>query len=138
MERLVFYIHGFASTGRAIKGNVLKKHFKNVFSPTLPVNCDLAIELIEDSLKLLLPFYKIVLVGSSLGGFYASYLADKYGLKAVLINPVVKPEETITKFLGVNKNFDGSTYTLEKSQVELYRKYDVKEFKNQKNFLLML
>lgn len=56
--------------------------------------------------------YDITLVGSSLGGYYSLYLSQKYGLKAVLINPCLEPHNIIKLFLGENKNSDGSTYTL--------------------------
>lgn len=41
-----------------------------------------------------------VLVGSSLGGFYATYLAEQHGLKALLINPAVKPHLRFDGYLG--------------------------------------
>ena len=46
-----------------------------------------------------------VLIGSSLGGFYAHCLAEKHKLKAVLINPVVLSGVDSTKFLGQHRNF---------------------------------
>lgn len=44
------------------------------------------------------------LVGSSLGGFYASWLAEKYGLRTVLLNPAVRPYELLSDYLGPQKN----------------------------------
>jgi len=38
--------------------------------------------------------------GSSLGGFYATYLAEKYDLRAVLINPAVAAPISLEKYLG--------------------------------------
>lgn len=46
-----------------------------------------------------------VLVGSSLGGFYATYLAEQHGLKALLINPAVKPHLRFDGYLGPQKNY---------------------------------
>ncbi len=79
----------------AVKANILKKHFPNVFAPTLTVNADLNIDLLESAIKLYIPFYDISLVGSSLGGFYSIYLSNKFNLKAILINPAVNPSITI-------------------------------------------
>lgn len=44
-------------------------------------------------------------VGSSLGGFYAVWLAERSGGRAALINPSVRPFETLDRYLGENQNF---------------------------------
>lgn len=48
---------------------------------------------------------ELVLMGSSLGGYYASYLSEFYGAPAVLINPAVRPFELWESHLGENKNY---------------------------------
>jgi predicted esterase YcpF (UPF0227 family) len=54
-----------------------------------------------------------LLVGSSLGGYYATHLAARHGLKALLINPVVNPHRLFDGFLGVQQNFyTGETWDL--------------------------
>jgi len=53
------------------------------------------------------------LVGSSLGGFYATYLAEKHGLRAVLLNPAIDPHIGLRAYLGVQKNLHtGEPYEL--------------------------
>lgn len=47
----------------------------------------------------------LTLVGSSQGGHYANHLAEKYGLKAVLINPAVVTALDVGQFLGEHANF---------------------------------
>lgn len=44
------------------------------------------------------------LIGSSLGGFYATHLAEKYGAKAVLINPAVVAHRSLAEFVGPQTN----------------------------------
>lgn len=46
----------------------------------------------------------VTLIGSSLGGFYATYLAERHKLRAVLINPAVCPHRGLRTFLGVQRN----------------------------------
>jgi hypothetical protein len=46
----------------------------------------------------------LTLIGSSLGGFYAIWLAEKYGARAVLINPAIRPYEDLRPFLGRQRN----------------------------------
>ena len=47
-----------------------------------------------------MPPEELTVVGSSLGGFYATWLAEKTGCRAVLLNPVVRPWELVRDFLG--------------------------------------
>jgi predicted esterase YcpF (UPF0227 family) len=44
---------------------------------------------------------KLTVIGSSLGGFYATWLAEKYACKAVLLNPAVKPPRDLESYVGV-------------------------------------
>ena len=96
----------------AYKATLLRKYFDNLYSPTHPLNADLAIDLLENSIKFFSPHYEISLIGGSLGGYYSIYLANKYNIKVALINPAIKPY-TLVSFLGKNKHlYDGSMFTL--------------------------
>jgi predicted esterase YcpF (UPF0227 family) len=54
-----------------------------------------------------------LLVGSSLGGYYATHLAERHGLKAVLINPAVNPHQLFDGFLGTQQNlYTGESWEL--------------------------
>ena len=44
----------------------------------------------------------MAIIGSSLGGFYATWLAEKVGCKAVLLNPAVHPARDLARHLGDN------------------------------------
>jgi len=92
---MIIYIHGFASCANSNKVNILKQYFKNVIAINLPPSP-------IESIKLLQKYAKPnnLLIGSSLGGYYAIYLAEKYGLKAVLINPSLKPYKTLKPYIG--------------------------------------
>ena len=51
------------------------------------------------------------LIGSSLGGFYATYLAETRDLRAVLVNPAVHPDDLLRDFLGPQRNlYTGAAY----------------------------
>ena len=68
----------------------------------------------------------VYLVGSSLGGFWATYLAEKYQLPAVLINPAVDIEHLMPNFIGVDlKNYySDEHYRLSKDDVQQLIHYD--------------
>jgi predicted esterase YcpF (UPF0227 family) len=46
----------------------------------------------------------VTFVGSSLGGFYATFLAERYGARAVLINPAIRPARSLASYLGPQRN----------------------------------
>ena len=55
----------------------------------------------------------VVLIGSSLGGYYATWLAERFALPAVLINPAIRPEDDLARFIGPLHNpYTGEHYTL--------------------------
>ncbi len=67
-----------------------------------------------------------LLVGSSLGGYYATHLAERYGLKAVLINPAVNPHQLFDGFLGTQKNlYTGEAWELTHDHVDALAELEV-------------
>ncbi len=61
----------------------------------------------------------ITLIGSSLGGYYATFLAEKHGLKAVLINPAILPDRDLEQFLGPQRNlYTDEPYELTRKHLE--------------------
>ena len=86
--------------------------------PALPPLADDAIREIEK-----LPMRNVCLIGSSLGGFYATYLAEKHGLKAVLINPAIDPHVGLRAYLGPQKNLHtGQPYELTEAHLAQWKK----------------
>lgn len=102
---MIVYIHGFRSSGKARKAQETKEYFKKirVLTPDLPVSPKMAFyrlcDIIRDAGG------KPNLIGSSLGGFYAMMLNAKYGLKAVLINPAIRPYEVLKPYIGELTNY---------------------------------
>ena len=68
----------------------------------------------------------LTIVGSSLGGFYATYLAHRHGARAVLLNPAVRPQQRLERYLGRQKNmFTGEEYELTLEHIEQWRALDI-------------
>ncbi len=105
---MILYIHGFASCGVGNKSTTLRNFFgeDKVLSPDLPPEPKRAIELLSDLIE---KNNVKLLVGSSLGGYYAIHLAEKYDLKAVLINPALRPFESLNALVGKVKRYCDDT-----------------------------
>lgn len=104
---MIINLHGFKSHGNNSTYQELARHFgtDSIVSPTLPVSPFDAIELVES----LLPRYinaHPILVGTSLGGFYAYVLHKRHGFYSHLINPSFSPWETLSNQLGPHIRFD--------------------------------
>jgi uncharacterized protein len=90
--------------------------------PALPPLASQAIREIESRM----PKGTACFVGSSLGGFYATYLAEKHGAKAVLINPAIKPHEGLRGYLGAQKNLHtGEPYELTEAHLREWQALEV-------------
>lgn len=101
---MILYLHGFTSGPQSRKAQALGRRMAQhgcadrLLCPQLLASPAASIALVE---KLLVNFGAgTTLVGSSLGGYYATYLAEKYGLKAVLVNPAVVAAIELERYLG--------------------------------------
>ena len=71
------------------------------------------------------PVAALTLVGSSLGGFYATVAAERLGCRAALINPAVHPHTHFARYLGPQKNlYSGEEFVLTPEHVEELRAMD--------------
>src|SRR5690606_4521317 len=67
-----------------------------------------------------------LLVGSSLGGYYATHLAERHGLKALLVNPAVTPHKHFDGYLGTQRNhYSGETWELTHDHVQALAELEV-------------
>lgn len=126
---MIIYLHGFNSTGDSAKGRFLKKNLLNisVLTPTYHYDPRRAIpcleKLIQENLS---PEKPLMLIGSSLGGYYAQYLSRRFKLKTVLINPALMPLTTLSDYLGENTNFyTGEKYKLTQTHLNALLRLDI-------------
>ncbi len=113
---MILYVHGFNSSALSFKASLLRRRMAALgrspefACPELAHSPRQAIAQLE-ALIVASPHAPVTLIGSSLGGFYATWLAEKYGLKAVLVNPAVRPYELLRDFVGLQKNlYTGAEY----------------------------
>ncbi len=101
--KLVLYLHGFASSSQSAKALMTADYFQKhlpqhqLLLPDLPYTPHEAVLKIEQVLQGRIPD---AVIGSSLGGFLATRLAQQYRCRAVLINPAVQPHLLLQQHLG--------------------------------------
>jgi predicted esterase YcpF (UPF0227 family) len=101
----LLYLHGFRSSPKSFKARVVHRRMaelglaQQLICPQLPASPKAAMELVLT----LVERHKdnLAIVGSSLGGFYATWLAERFGCRAVLVNPAVDPLKDLDKHVGV-------------------------------------
>jgi predicted esterase YcpF (UPF0227 family) len=104
---LILYLHGFTSGPQSRKVQALAARMAQrgradrLICPQLPASPAEAVALADGIIeKVGAGRTAPTLVGSSLGGFYATHLAEKHALKAVLVNPAVVAAIELERYLG--------------------------------------
>lgn len=107
---MILYLHGFRSSPRSFKARVVQERMTaagragDLICPQLPASPKAAIELALLLAERHAP-HNLAIVGSSLGGFYATWLAERLGVRAVLLNPAVDPLKNLAQHVGVTTNW---------------------------------
>jgi predicted esterase YcpF (UPF0227 family) len=71
------------------------------------------------------PAADLTFVGSSLGGFYATVMAERLGCRAALLNPAVHPHTHFARYLGPQKNlYTGEAFELTQAHIDDLRAMD--------------
>jgi predicted esterase YcpF (UPF0227 family) len=111
---LVVYLHGFRSspnstkavmTGEAVRALSSADHSYEWYCPQLLASPKASLEMVTkhiDQAK----FDLIVIIGSSLGGFYTNYLAEKYQCKGIALNPAVYAARELEPHVGMMTAYD--------------------------------
>lgn len=121
----IVYFHGFNSAGEGATVQLLRSALPDVtvVSPTYPCHQPheagaLLSNVIDQALSV---DSEVLLVGTSLGGFWARYFGATKGLPCLQINPAIRPHLQLAKYLGPNVNFaTNETYFLEQAGLNGY------------------
>ena len=99
----VVYLHGFRSSPKSFKARLIADRMAHLgrgadfVCPQLPPSPLEAVALVGEAVA---PTAQDTLVGSSLGGFYATWLAERFGCRAVLLNPATRPARDLRGYVG--------------------------------------
>jgi predicted esterase YcpF (UPF0227 family) len=78
-------------------------------------------------------------MGSSLGGYYASYFSQKLNKKAVLINPAIPPLKDFEIHLGENKNYsNGNKFNITNKDIDFIRSLNHKKLPTPRDIMVLL
>lgn len=140
---LFLYIHGFNSSPASHKA----RYFQQFLEQNHPEHSFVCPELSDYPLEAIIQLSNIIennlqdlaLVGSSLGGFYATFLSQKYHLKTVLINPAVNPHILLTDLLGKNTNYHTDReYELTTEHINQLKSLKVDKISEPELFMVLL
>lgn len=127
---LILYLHGFRSSPRSWKVRELQAAMEargqgaQLLAPALPWEPAAAIAMLETLLRDCRA--PVTLAGSSLGGYYATWLAERFDLRAVLINPAVLSRIDLNLFLGPQTSLhDDSSFVFTAAHGAQLRALDV-------------
>lgn len=103
---MILYLHGFRSSPRSMKARLMAERMAQLgladqwLCPQLPASPALAMQQVLTLIEGI-PARDLRIVGSSLGGYYATWLAERIGCPAVLLNPAVVPLKDLDSHVGV-------------------------------------
>ncbi len=114
----IIYVHGFLSAPQSFKARLIAARLAELgrpgafACPKLPGDPTAAVAALEAAVHA--ANGDAALIGSSLGGYYATHVAERFGLKTVLLNPAVRPYDLLHHYVGTQRNL----YTGEEIVVE--------------------
>ena len=143
MNNTILYFHGFKSSSDSTKAKDLHKFISRRTKNTILITPNIhdnfhdahnqIINLIESNQP------NIFFMGSSLGGYYASFFSQKFNKKAVLINPAIPPLKDFEMHLGKNKNYsNGNKFIITKNDIDYIRSLSYKKILKPKNLMILL
>jgi predicted esterase YcpF (UPF0227 family) len=106
----LLYLHGFRSSPRSHKAQAMAAYMADRqpqlhwWCPQLPASPKAAMDLLLEGIAQW-PHAEMAVAGSSLGGFYATHIAERTGCRALLINPAVDPARDLARYIGENRQW---------------------------------
>ena len=102
----LLYLHGFRSSPQSAKARLVAEHVARhhprvfLWCPQLPPSPCAAMALVAQGIAHWPQGPGMAVIGSSLGGYYASWVAQQAACKSVLLNPAVQPARDLARHIG--------------------------------------
>jgi len=139
---VILYLHGFLSSPASTKAKQVRSALTSAgreadfLCPPLPVSPRAAAEVALASAQLEDP-RNLSLIGSSLGGYYATWLAERLGCRAVLLNPAVRPHEDLLAHLGWHSDAGGRRIEVRPEYLDELRALETPRLTDTSRYLLL-
>ena len=107
---MILYLHGFKSSPQSTKARLIGETLAaagradEYACPQLPASPAAAIALVL-AIASDVSATQLTLIGSSLGGYYATWIAEQLGCRAVLLNPAVQPPRDLAHYVGISNAY---------------------------------
>ncbi len=140
---MILYLHGFRSSPRSMKARLMAERMAQLgladqwLCPQLPASPALAMQQVL-TLIAGVSASELRIVGSSLGGYYATWLAERIGCPAVLLNPAVVPLKDLDKHVGVTTAYHSDEpFEFKREYIEELRALAVANISAPQRYLLL-
>ncbi|MFT6389269.1 MAG: putative esterase YcpF (UPF0227 family) [Cellvibrionaceae bacterium] len=140
----LLYIHGFLSSPSSFKAVQVREYCQkyhpdiSYLCPQLPPYPDQCAQQLEALMNV--ADQPVYLIGSSMGGFWATWLSERYACQTVLVNPAVDPINLMPKYVGIPlKNYHhDETYWLTQQHLVQLKEYRVDDLKQKSQYWLIV
>lgn len=140
---MILYLHGFRSSPHSMKARQVQQRMQQLgraseyHCPQLPASPKQAIELAQQLCRGCDPT-QLTIIGSSLGGYYATWLAEQLGSRAVVINPAVKPPRNLAAYVGITTQYHSDEpFEFKAGYVHELRDYVVEKITRPERYFLI-
>ncbi|OGB20866.1 MAG: esterase [Burkholderiales bacterium RIFCSPLOWO2_02_FULL_57_36] len=140
---MILYLHGFRSSPQSFKARLIAERLHalgldaDYYCPQLPASPRGAIALASQIARRSAS-EGLTLIGSSLGGYYATWLAEQLGCRAVLLNPAISPPRDLEKYVGVTTTFHSEQrFEFKREYIDELTEFSVDHITDPQRYFLM-
>jgi predicted esterase YcpF (UPF0227 family) len=143
---LLVYLHGFRSSPKSSKAVMTGEGIKALSSDAIPIEwyCPQLLASPKESMEMVMKHIDqskwdhMVVIGSSLGGFYTNYLAEKFDCKAVVLNPAVRAARELAPHVGMMTAYDSDEpFDFRSEYIEELKALQVESISNPDRYFLI-
>lgn len=140
---MILYLHGFRSSPESYKARLIAERLQELgrsadyYCPQLPASPREAVLLARQIANRSAPT-DLTLIGSSLGGYYATWLAEQLGCRAVLLNPAIRPPQDLEKYIGVTTTcHSGQPFEFKREYIDELKAFAVDHITEPQRYFLV-